>query len=198
MSVFKGKNHKVTNNLMTPVFGCGFRVRAAQVNKGMLSKPPISLQGGQGRKRSLTSTVNPSSVSTLKTTDNWFTTPKTQKMDIDLPIGERTFPRDERSAGLTRNLPRQGKVSTNMGDMNQTSFKKPTPRRNVRFQMPQDKKLGVSFKQAANFPATPKNCRMVVSPPVGAPQYKELFINIENNEPFPRSNASMTLREINC
>jgi len=196
LSVFKGKKQKVTNNLMTPFFGCGVPVRAAQVNKGMVDKPPISLQGGQGSKRSFTSTVNPSS--SLQTTANWFTTPMTQKMDIDLAIGERTFPRDERSAGLTRNLPGLGKVGTHAGEMNQKSFQKPTPRRNIRFQMPQDKKLVVSCKQDAKFPATPKNCRMVVCPPVGAPQYKQLFINIENNEPFPRSDGSMTLREINC
>jgi len=164
----------------------------------MLNKPSISLQGGQGRKRSFTSTVNPFSSITPKTTHNWFTTPKTQKMDIDFPTVERTFPRDERSAGLTRKLPGKGKAGTHAGDLNQTSFKKPTPRRNVRFQIPQDKKLGVSLKQAANFPATPKNCRMVVCPPAGAPQHKQVFINTDKNKPFPRSESSMTLREIKC
>jgi len=32
MPVFEGKKHKVTNNLMTPVFGCGVPVNAAQAN----------------------------------------------------------------------------------------------------------------------------------------------------------------------
>merc|ERR1719513_139713 len=123
--IFKTSIPVSRNNITTPFFGCGVPVRAAQVNKGMVDKPPISLQGGQGSKRSFTSTVNPSS-SSLQTTANWFTTPMTQKMDIDLTIGERTFPRDERSAGLTRNLPGLGKVGTYAGEMNQKSFQKPT------------------------------------------------------------------------
>merc|ERR1719419_210516 len=100
---------------MTPVFGCGIPVSSAQANWGMMNEPLISLQGGHIRKRSFTSTVTHSSSSSLQTTDNWFTTPKTQKMDIEFPLVERTFPRDERSAGLTRNLPRKGKVSTHAG-----------------------------------------------------------------------------------
>jgi len=32
LSVFKGKKNKVTNNVMTPVFGCGVPVSAAQAN----------------------------------------------------------------------------------------------------------------------------------------------------------------------
>jgi len=193
LSVCKATYHEGINNLMTPVFGCGVSVRAApafkkksKVNKGIINKPPNSRQGGRGRKRSFTSTLNPSSSSTLETTDNWFT-PKAQKMDIDFPTGESTFPRSERSAGLT---------STHAGDMYQTSFQKPTPRMNVNLtslQMPGDKELVVSYEQDVKFPATPKNCRMVVCPTAGAPQHKQLFINIENHKPFPRSESSIRI-----
>jgi len=194
MSVCKATYHEDINNLMTPVVGCGVSVRAApafkkksKVNKGMINKTPNSRQGGRGRKRSFTSTLNPSSSSILETTDNWFTTPKAQKMDIDFPTGESTFPRNERSAGLT---------STHVGDMYQTSFQKPIPRMNVNFtyfQMPGDKELDVSCKQDVKFPATPKNCRMVVCSTAGAPQHKQLFIHIENHKPFPRSESSICI-----
>jgi len=199
MSVFKAKKHKHINNLLTPVFGCGVSVRAAsafmkksKVNKGIKKQTANILQGGWGRKRSFISTVNPPSSSTLETTDNWFATPKTQKMDIDFPTGESSFPRSRRSAGLTRKLPGQGKVGTHAGDKYKTPFQKPTIRTNVRsksLQMLGDKELGVSYKQDVKFPATPKNCSMFVCPPVGAPQHKQLFINIENPKPFPRSDA---------
>jgi len=193
MPVCKATYHEDINNLMTPVFGCGVSVRVApafkkksKVNKGMINKPPNSRQGGRGRKRSFTSTLNPSSSSTLETTDDWFT-PKAQKMDRDFPTGESTFPRSERSAGLT---------STHEGDMYQTSFPKPTPRMNVKLtslQMPGDKELVVSYKQNVKFPATPKNCCMVVCPTAGAPHHKQLFINIENHKPFPRSESSICI-----
>jgi len=158
----------------------------------MLNKPPISLQGGQGRKRSFTSMVNPSSSSTLEST----TTSKTQKMDIDFSIRESKFPRDERSTGLTT---RAGKSWYPFGRHVSKSFQKPTPRRNVHFtSLKKDKKHVGSYKQDAKFTATPKNCRTVVCPQAGAPQHKQVFINIESHKPFPRSDASMALREINC
>jgi len=201
MYVFKAKKHKHINNLLKPVFGCGVSIRAAsafkkksKVNKGITNKPPNILQGGWGRKRSFISTVNRPSSSTLETTNNWFATPKTQNMDIDFPTGESTFPRNGRSADLTWKLPGQGKVGTHAGDMYKTPFQKPIPRTNVHFkslQMLGYKELGVSFKQDVKFPTTPKNCRMFVCPPAGAPQHKQLFINIENNKPFPRSKASI-------
>jgi len=193
MSVCKATYHEDINNLMTPVFGCGVSVRAApafkkksKANNGMISKPP---NRGWGRKRSFTSTVNPSSSTILGTT---FATPKTQKMDMDFPTGESTFPRNERSVGLTWELPGRGEVGTNAGDMYQTAFKKPTTRRNANFTSLQkfgDKELGVSLKQDVKIPATPD--RMVVCPPAGAPKHKQLFINIGNHKPFPRSDASL-------
>jgi len=194
MSVCKATYHEDINNLMTPVVGCGVSVRAApafkkksKVNKVMINKPPNSRQGGRGRKRSFTSILNPSSLSTLETTDNWFTTPKAPKMDIDLSTGESTFPRSERSAGLTRKLPGRGNVGTHSGDMYQTSFQKPTPDE-CQFH---NKELGVSDKQDVKFPATPKNCRMVVCSTAGAPQHKQMFINIAHHKPFPRSESSL-------
>jgi len=157
----------------------------------MLNKPSISLQGGQGRKRSFTSMVNPSS-STQETT----TTSKTQKMDIDFSIGESKGPHDERSTGLTSWA---GKSWYPCGRHVSKSFQKPTARRNVHFtSLEKHKKHGVSCKNDPKFPATPKNCCMVVCPSAGAPQHKQLFVNIENHKPFPRSDASVVLRGINC
>merc|ERR1719320_1886674 len=136
LPVFKVQKRKQINNLMTPGFACGVSDRVApffkkkfKVNSGVINKPPNSLQGGWGRKRTFTSAVNPSSSSTLETADNWFTTPKTQKMDIDFPRGEITFPRNEtikqdaKFPATPKNLP-EGRMHARRGTTAQTDVYK--------------------------------------------------------------------------